>query len=196
MKWMGWAAILVLAGCGGSPPPRVYVLNPPVDPVPRASLASGRPVLELQRVTVPDYLDSTDMMVRDGRNELKVSTTGRWGERLSRGVEDTLETALDHRLPGYLIVHRSSAGDRPVRHLLVDVDAFDIRADGTCVLTARWTLLGGDRRTIIARRDSFVSHAAVTGGGISDAAQAATMAAAVEQLANSIATAILRAPKR
>ena len=49
-----------------------------------ATLRLNLPLLLLPRVSVPDYLDTTDMMIRDGQNELRVSQTGRWGERGSK----------------------------------------------------------------------------------------------------------------
>ena len=83
MKWRPVLLTLLLTCCGSDPVSRTYVLSPPVDPVARAVSEAGRPVLEVRRVSVPDYLDTTDIVSRDGRNELKVSSTGHWGERLS-----------------------------------------------------------------------------------------------------------------
>ena len=48
----------------------------------RRRLRKPLPVVELKPVSLPDYLNSTDILLRDGQNELTASPTGRWGERL------------------------------------------------------------------------------------------------------------------
>jgi uncharacterized protein len=194
MKWQAIPALMILASCGSSPPPRTYVLSTPVEPVARVVSEVGRPVLELPRVSLPDYLDTTDIVLRDGRNELKVSQTGRWGERLSVGITDALSADLRQRLPGFLVARTSPSG-MPARRLLVNVEAFDIGPDGRCVLTARWTIVRDDRRgDAAAQRDTIVTEAARTGDGISDVAVAAAMAVAIEQLADRIAAAMRSVP--
>jgi uncharacterized lipoprotein YmbA len=188
MRYAALVPLLILASCGSSAPvPKVYVLTAPAAPVASVANEAGRPVLLLPRVSVPDYLDTTDMMIRDGQNELRVSQTGRWGERLSVGVTDALDADLQRRLPGYLLV-RSGAGARDVD---VNVEAFDVRADGNCVLRVRWTVRGPDGDTVLTRQqDTIVTQASGTAQGVSDAAAADVMSAAIDQLAARIAPAV------
>jgi len=104
------AVSLVLAACASSPPPRTFVLSAPAEPVAGVLNEAGRPIVELPTVALPDYLDSTDILLRDGRNELKPSPTARWGERLSVGITHALEVALTRRLPGVLVTHVAIPG--------------------------------------------------------------------------------------
>jgi uncharacterized protein len=188
MRYAALLPLLILAACGSSAPaPKVYVLTSPAAPVASVANEAGRPVLLLPRVSVPDYLDTTDMMIRDGQNELRVSQTGRWGERLSVAVTDALDADLQRRLPGYLLV-RSGTGARDVD---VDVEAFDVRADGNCVLRVRWTVRGADGDTVLTRQqDTIVAQASGTAQGVSDTAAAEVMSAAIDQLAARIAPAV------
>jgi uncharacterized lipoprotein YmbA len=189
MKWLTLAALMMLAACGSGPAIRTYVLSSPAAPIPRAVNEVGRPVLDIPRVSVPEYLDSTDMLVRDGQNEMKVSQTGRWGERLSIGVRDALAADLGRRLPRFMVVRTPEAG-QSIR-LLVNVEAFEARSDGTCVLTARWSVAGGDGRTIVGdRRNTFITQVVRTADGITDAAVAAAMAGALDQLSDAISVVI------
>src|SRR5580658_387978 len=166
MKFLMLAVSLVLFGCSSGTQPDIYVLSAPADEVAGVHSEDGRPVVELRSVTLPDYLDTSDFLLRDGRNELKASTTARWGERLSVGITHALLMSLTRRLPGMLVVQTPVSG-QPARDVLVDVEAFDIRADGQCVLTARWTILQDDRRTIdAAERGTFVTKA--SGDKVSD----------------------------
>lgn len=182
--------IALLAGCSAGPAPRSFVLSTPAALTEGVRLESGRPILELKPVLVPDYLDTSDILIRNGRNELHVSSSARWAERLSVGITHALAKALVTRLPTMTVVatpvHRQPAGS-----VVVDVEAFDIFPDGRCVLIARWTIEGADRRaTPLVERGSVTTRAT---DGSSDAAIVAAMAEAVEKLADHVAMAVSRA---
>jgi uncharacterized protein len=194
------AASIILTGCSSTPLPHTYVLSAPADPVAGVRSEAGRPVVELPTVTLPDYLDTIDIFVRDGRNELKPSATGRWGERLSVGITHALEVSLSRRLPGFLVTHTPISG-QPSRRLLVDVSAFGVQADGRCVLTARWSVSGNDSQpAAVTEQGTFVTSTAGgagdSKGALADAAVVSAMTAAVDQLADRIATSLRRPSAR
>ena len=194
MKLPALLGLLALIGCASSTPRNIYVLSVPADPVAGVHAEDGRPIVELRTVELPDYLDNTDILQRGGRNELKASSTGRWGERLSVGITHALAVALTRRLPSDQVI-QSSSSEQPGRMVQVDIDAVDIQPDGRCVLTARWTILQEDRRTVArTERGTFVTQS--PSGGVSDASVVSAMEAAVEQLADRIAAALRRAPGR
>ena len=177
--------LLVLAcqmGCQSGPAPRVYVLGPPASEAEGLTAETNRPVLELRRISLPDYLDTSDMLRRGGRNELTISTTGRWGERLSVGIARALRAGLARRLEGTIVT--GAAAGQTARRLSVDVEAFDAPASGPCVLTARWALSG------TAVRGTFVSRTVVPDGPNGDAALAAAMSEVVDRLAGEIARSV------
>jgi hypothetical protein len=187
-------AVLLVAGCAARPLPRLYVLGTPARPDPGITNETGRPVVAVPTVALPDYLDSTDIVLRNGQNELVPSTTGRWGERLSLGITHALEAALARRLPGVLVTG-ASVPSEPSAKLLVNVEAFDVHPDGQCVLTARWMIPGeSGQSATISRQGTFVvnaagaARAAGTSEPLSDAAIVAAMATAVDQLADRIAS--------
>ena len=180
-------ALLLLSGCGTFTLPNVYLLG---DPRPEASGVSDEarmPHLELKTVSVPDYLDSTDIVRRKAPNEVVTSDKGRWGERLSIGVTHALAGDLARRLPNVVIENRGVY--EPSRRLLVDVERFDVGEDGVCTLTARWRLTGADGKVPAASEEgTFVQ----TATSPSDASVALAMTAAIGQLAGQIAITIQR----
>ena len=142
--------------------------------------------MQLQRVLIPDYLDTTDILLRVGTHEIHESATGRFGERLSLGLTHALRSDLASRLPLYTIALAQPAHGT-ARQILVNVDAFDIWPTGRCVLVADWSILEGDRRTMLsAGRSTFTTPAGSAHAG--DGAIVSVMADAVRQLADRIAS--------
>jgi uncharacterized protein len=185
---------MLLLGCSAGPPRRIYVLEGQENPIASVTSDAGRPVVELKSVLLPDYLDTTDMLLRDGQNELKISPTGRWGERLSIGVTRALGRALTKQLPG-VVVDRSDTSRQPARTLLVNISAFDVWPDRRCILTARWTILGEDGRSLGAgERATIITSVAPSSNGIEDVAVVQAMDGALGQLADQIAADLTRTP--
>ncbi len=189
------AAFLVFLGVGclgvaacslPGPPPTAYVLGnlPPA----RATTLSqtAMPVVEVKRVQIPDYLDTTDIVERRG-NELIPSSTGRWGERLSLGMTRALTASLSARLPGFVVT--ASAVSRPARQVLVDVATFEVTPDHQILLVAQWTVVGGaSHQAQLAEQMSLVEE--VSGDG--DGAVVAAMSRAVDALADRLAVDVQR----
>jgi hypothetical protein len=181
---------LALSACGrAGPPPVTYVLGTPSPAAETAEPLIGRPVIEVQRVLMPDYLDSTDIQIRRPGNVMAPSATGRWGERLSTGFRRALADDLAHHLSGFTVTTQQPT-DTPFRKLLVDVEAFEPRPDGQIVLSARWRVTDGSgNRQLAGESVSLTEQAADS----SDAAIVAAMSRAIERLAVRIATSIQRA---
>jgi uncharacterized lipoprotein YmbA len=191
-RWVLFLGLLMAAGCSSSPPQNVFILSGVANSAPGVRSDSGHPVVRLKPVTVPDYLDNTDIYLRDGQNQLKSSATGRWGERLSVGMARALSEDLTARMPG-ITVDESEPVQPPSLTLLVNVGAFDIRPDGRCVLSARWTILGQDNKTVLAGENATImTTVPQTGGGMRDAAVVAAMADAVRQLADHVVVNLAR----
>jgi uncharacterized lipoprotein YmbA len=193
------AALLVLAGCGSYPLQKIYVLGDPGPPTAGVQRAQGSdgpqtrtqtpPVIELRPVQVPDELDSTDIVRRVGANQVVPSRTGRWGERLSVGITQDLVAGLSRRLPGVTIQARG--GYEPSRRLLVTIERFEITPDGRCAVTARWRLSSADGKLGAPSDSGTFIQTAASG---TDAAAAAAMTAALDDLAGQIAVTVRQIP--
>jgi uncharacterized protein len=189
------ALISVTAGCFSHGAYRhIYSLDGTVELAAQPGVAAERPVLQLQRVLVPDYLDTTDIQLRTGAHEIHESATGRFAERLSLGITHALRSDIASRLPLYTVA-LGHAGDAPARQILVNVEAFDVAPDGRCLLVADWSILDVDHRvSLAADRGTFTATAAGLKTG--DAAIVAAMAEAVRQLAERVAATVPAAPPR
>lgn len=194
MTGIAWRGLLLAslatlpAGCGSSPPLHSYVLG---DPTTAAGMRpdGGLEVVELMTVTVPDYLDTSDILLRTGPNQVTPSPTGRWGERLSVGMTRALAAKLSAVLPGRVI--ETSRMSDPDQRLQVAVDQLDVTTDGKCQMVASWLVTTRDGRIAAAGgRDSF--HEAAESGA--DPAIAAALTRLVDQLAGRIQATIGQRP--
>jgi uncharacterized lipoprotein YmbA len=143
--------LLCAAACSSGPPRRIYLLTPPIDPTapttttspsPTGGPAAPKQLLEVRRVLVPDYLDNADILMRLGSDEVKASSSGRWGERLSLGLTHAIGADLAARLPQYSIVQDGSSN--PERQLRITITALDLWRNGRCVLSANWSIVDQD----------------------------------------------------
>jgi uncharacterized lipoprotein YmbA len=181
------AMFVFLAGCASNPPLRTFVLSTPFVSVAGTSSVLNEPRVQLQPVSVPDYMDTTDILTRSGQNEVTTSSTGRWGERLSQGLTHALAAALVARLPHDFVTLDPSHG-KSNRQIMVSVDAFDVWPDGHSALVATWTVLENDDRIVaVEGRGNFNTPPTETPDLASDAVVVAAMTSAISQLADSIA---------
>jgi uncharacterized lipoprotein YmbA len=164
----------------------IYSLDGALDAPAQAGAVAERPVMQLQRVLIPDYLDTTDILLRVGAHEMHESATGRFDERLSLGVTHALRSDLAARLPLYTVTLAQRA-EKPARQILVTVDAFEVWPTGHCVLIAAWSILDADRRAVLSTDHGTFTTAAV-GVNPGDGAIVAAMADALRQLADRIAS--------
>lgn len=133
-----------LTGCS-SPPLHLYTLEGPATTVPAVSgpLASTAPVLKISRVSLPDYLDSQDLLTRDG-SALQRSPNGRWAERLSNGITDLITVRLSAARPDMFVTEQALTGSLSMSRLRITITRLDIPTSGQATLDANWTYISGD----------------------------------------------------
>ncbi|MBV8537425.1 MAG: membrane integrity-associated transporter subunit PqiC [Alphaproteobacteria bacterium] len=182
------ATALIVAACAAGPPPKTYVLGAAPAVVDTAAPLPGRPVLEVRRVLVPDYLDGTDIVSRGPGNLVEPSRTGRWGERLSLGVTHAVAAALSRRLPE-VVITTNPPPEGAACQLLLDVQVFEADTDGRVAFVAQWRILAatsGD--TLAGEQASFTEPIA----GMGDEPVVAAMSTAVDKLADRVAISVRR----
>ena len=156
------AAVVALVSCAG-PPVTLYTLGVPsgLPSGPPSGLGAEAPlglrpvVIAIARVTLPDHLDTRDIMVRHGA-VLESSHTGRWAGRLSLGITELLTGRLGLRRPDALVTDQPQTS-APSYRLLINVSRLDLaagdgRARGTATLEADWQIIPRDP-AIAASRD-------------------------------------------
>jgi uncharacterized protein len=142
-------------------------------------------VIAIARVTIPDELDTADIVVRDG-GTLRRSSVGRWATRLSLAVTDRLTDRLAARDPGALVTDRPLT-ETPTVRVLVNIGRLDVSSDGVGTLDADWLVVPRDASRP-ARRDRL--HVSVTGSVATDQDVVTLVGMLLDRLAEAIDTRI------
>lgn len=138
MSFLCCAMAVLLASCA-SPPLVLYTLGAPPVASGAAPLGARPVVIAVARVTIPDELDTEDLVVRDG-STLRRSTLGRWASRLSLGITDRLTERLAERRPDALVTDRPLA-DTPSLRVLVNIGQLDLTSAEVATLDADWLIV-------------------------------------------------------
>jgi len=151
-----------LVACS-SPQPRLYLLSDAAVQPSRRAEVSG--VADQTRrdvsatltgmraglsVSLPQYLDRPDMLVRSSGNELTALPDSRWAEDLSITASRVMADDLDAALPGADIVAWPTRVEKSINfRIAVDLTKFESDVLGNVVIEGRWSLL--DDRSDAAR---------------------------------------------
>ncbi len=184
-------ALVIVTGCSGAEP-RLYVLTP-MAPNNDASRNSRRSI-GIQPVSMPEYLDRSEIVTYTSSYELKSSRDDLWAERLpanvTRVVADNLSILLG---TNDVSVLPSKNIDRFDYEVSIEFEHFERTAVGDGILDAHWTILNGETQKVITRKrtklntrvpdDEYTSLAAVMSNNLA-------------LLSQEIAAAITERPKR
>jgi len=165
------ALAAALTACAG-PPLTLYTLAPDA-PAPE-TLATPQTVIAVARVSIPDALDTQDILVRDGAT-LKRSSTSRWAERLSLGITDLIAAQLAAQNPQALVTDQPQAGPVTTR-LAINISQLDVTSAGSVTLAADWTWTPANPNLPLRRARTRITLNAAT----------ATDAAAVQALRDAV----------
>jgi len=191
---------LLVAGCQ-SPPSRLYLLNsiPATPQTQAATAASGSsrpaghasgPVIGVA-VSVPEYLDRTDIMERTSANELKPNYDAQWGENLAVTATRTVSDNLATLLPSDDIMMLPSRSRRSFDYQVnLDLTRFESDPQGVSTLAGRWSISNSDG---VEKASGHVLRTETAGGAGYDA-MAAAMSRNLAAVSSDIANALQRLP--
>jgi uncharacterized lipoprotein YmbA len=184
------AAMLVLAGCGSSPPTRFYTLAAAPAEASSPVAVPGTPI-RVAAVTVPAELDRPQIVRREDATRLDIATLDRWAAPLEDQIRRVLSEDLSARLPGGVIAPTAPSVPAGTRSVTLDIDRFDADRSGHVVLAGEWALVV-DNRALMRQAETIELDAAGT-----EAADApAAMSRALGRLADRIAARLAAATNR
>lgn len=121
--------VLLLAACR-SDPVHYHTLTPLHSGAPRSAQVGES--LRIERVMVPPQVDRSQIVIRQGSNELVLLETEWWGASLADEVQSALINELNSR-----------PGGREKMTLRIEVQRFDLVPGQYALLDARWRMRAG-----------------------------------------------------
>jgi hypothetical protein len=174
-------ALLLLAGCGHSPPTRFFTLDPAPPSRPTTAAVAMAPI-QLDAVHIPPALDRPQVVTQLGANRLDVHDLDQWASPLGEMMRRTLAQDLLARLPQGSFILPDAPRPQGVRGLVVDVLQIDATPGGQVTLEASWTLMApGAARPALIRTVQLSANA-----GLGPQGTAAAMSQLLGQLADQI----------
>ncbi|MDH3454674.1 MAG: PqiC family protein [Desulfuromonadales bacterium] len=156
--------VALLAGCVRTPPVSYYQLSSRSDAVDVAGpAASGQGfAVGLGPVQLPEYLERIQLVSRTSANQLQIMGDQRWAEPLATAMPRVLGEDLALLLGNARILRHPWVRSQPVdRQVLVEILQFEGGPERAALLTARWSLLDGAGKPLLAgQRSSFQVDAA------------------------------------
>ncbi|MGF6440820.1 PqiC family protein [Paraburkholderia youngii] len=156
-----------LVACTAPPASKFYTLSPVRST--RTSPAVERVAIAFDPVTLPELVDRPQMVVRLEPNRVSIDEFARWAEPLKNQIPRVLAADLEQIIPGAIVSTYPQHADDTAYRVSVDVQTFDLSADGTVKLAVLWSVRApklGDRvsgRSVVSgnargrRYDAFVS---------------------------------------
>jgi uncharacterized lipoprotein YmbA len=179
--------LLMLAGCGHSPPSRFFTLDPAPPGRPVSGRAPAAPV-QLDAVHVPATVDRPELVTEIGPGRVRVSGQDRWAAPLGEMMRRVLAQDLASRLPQGAFVFPDAPRPAGTRGLVVTVLQLTATPDGRVDLQANWSVL--DAGSSRAGGGDNLRLSATAGPGSDGQAQA--LSAVLRQLADRNAASLQR----
>ncbi len=190
------ALMLLLGGCTVLAPQkddtRFFVLMPVQDgATPAAGKASHPLTIGLGPITIPAYVNRSEVVTRMSDSELKVSDTDRWGEHLDTNVSHVLASDLAGQLGTQQIVSYPWPVKNPVDYAVsVAFQRFERTADDHVVIEANWTIRDGKDEKIIQSGTTSINDPS----GPDNASAAQALSRGLAQVSRQIAQVIASRP--
>lgn len=103
----------------------------------------------LGAVKMPDYLRRSAMALRRSEGEIEYLENAQWAERLDQSFQRALAAGLRSQLPGSRVQLSAWQLNEVAVAVFINVDRFDVTADGRGTLIARWQMETPDRRKVL-----------------------------------------------
>jgi len=188
--------VIMLGGCinlglgkGTTKSTKFYVLHALDSPeAERKADIPGAGVIGVGPVTLPQYLNRPQLMIRVSQNEYQVAPFAQWAEPLRDNFIGVLADNLSVLLETDKIAVFPWKTYTPIDYKVeVDVIRFDGEKGGDVRLHARWIIFGKDGKTLLRiRKSSFSAPADAGNYGAMVSAMSQTLADLSREIADSI----------
>ena len=155
------AAVLMLAGCGTSPPSRFFTLATDSAPPPASGESKSFSIV-VGPVSVPELVDRPQLVLRTAPTRVDLAEQARWAAPLKTEIPRVIAAQLARLVPGAQVTTSNQRSTMtPSCRVLVDIQRFDSSLNESAVIEASWTVHLRDGTSIGGR--SVATEPAGTG---------------------------------
>jgi uncharacterized protein len=181
------AAIVLLTGCGSSPNPVMYT----IEPVWGVQHRGGPQTIVLEQIGLARYLERSQIVQSSDYYRLSMLANDWWGEPLGDMLSRTLVAELQQRLaPAVVVSETGSVSATAGATVSVNIQRLDEDATGMLVLEAQFGVAFHGRSSPVLRNVRFV--AAPPAQGVPG--EVAAISTVVGQLSDAIAATVVAGP--
>lgn len=177
--------VVLLAGCGTSPPTTYYALAPADIPFEKAP--DTAPILGIGPLRTPEYLERPQIVTRRENSRMNVDDYNRWVEPIADAQYRIIAVNVDALLSNTLVIAYpyGSLADYDYR-MTGRINRFDMDYSGNTVLDILWSIQTPDGTIKVSPRRSQIR---VAGGNPDDPGSIAfAMNECLEQFSREIAS--------
>ncbi|MGH7073409.1 MAG: PqiC family protein [Stellaceae bacterium] len=183
MKWLpALGLVLLVAGCGSTPPTHYYTLDP-VAGRHMTTAGASRPV-RVAAVHIPAALDRSEIVSETAPGKMDLSDQNRWVSPFGDMARRVLTQDLDRRLPAGTVILPKEPAPPHTAQIVVDVLEFDRDPAGLIVFDGSWSLSNSAKDRPMSNRHF---HLTDRPDGTDVNGQVAAMSRLLGQLADQIA---------
>lgn len=160
-------ALFLSACAGSSAPTQFYTLAPTVEAGGAPKAPAGKKLsIGVGPVTLADYLDRPQIVVRGSAYKVSLTTFDQWAGPLDTGLPTVLVGNLAALLPQDDVVMVPQPFLTPLDYQVrINVSRFDIDGAGNAVTEAQWQVFDVKKNTIVATQNSVLREPAGAGTG-------------------------------
>lgn len=159
--------LITLGGCS-APPLKYYTFNASNENQSLNQInhySTSTPTIIVAPITIPDYLDTTDIVTRHNNN-LNHSINGRMSSVLSVAVTDFVTQSLANKNPTLFITNQKQIGDFSSQ-ILINISRLDIQQQtdkaGFGVLEANWSVVPrNEQQPIRKEKGTFIAKGPIS----------------------------------
>ena len=153
------AVMALLWGCASTTQPsKFYVLSALTQPeaTTQVTTSDADMLIGIGPITLPAYLNRSQIVTRTSENELKLAEFHLWAEPLKENISRVLMESLSNLLnTNRIVIYPWRASISVAYQITLDVVRFDVGSDGNAVMNVYWTVYDKDGKEELLKKKSI-----------------------------------------
>jgi uncharacterized lipoprotein YmbA len=152
-----FVSAMLVSACGSGPPPRLYLLEPILDPE-SVQTADSISDIGVAVISLPSYASDQRIASRDDLRQITQADKHRWAEEPEEAITRVIADRLRYIAKANVVVEPWPRGFDPQARVEVDFDKLLRENSGGVEMSGQIRIIAGDGRSVEAIRTFQVIH--------------------------------------